>query len=1171
MPISTLNIPRGVAIYGTAAADTIVAPAGENWIGGGGGADSLTGGPDLDYMFGEDGADTLVGGAGDDFMYGGAGDDLLQGGVGFDYLVGGPGNDTLQAGADVDLISYERATGGVTVSLAIAGPQTVGGGEGVDIITDAEGLIGGAFGDGLTGDAGGNFLEGRGGDDTIDGGGGFDTVYFRFAAEGVKADLSRTGPQFISASEGTDTFVNIEGLTGSHFGDELRGDGNNNRLIGRMGDDTFAGGGGNDTVDGGQGTDTLILTGRLADYAESFNPQGQRMLTDLRPGSPDGVTTLIDIEQIFYDDAFVAGQGGAYSLALANPPSNVTEADEGLSVWTVDLVRSGQLDKPVNYNWLLRGAGANPATGADFMGQAFLQGTFGFQPGTTHLTLAIPILGNLLQDGDRMFELVITTPEGVMILRSAIIDDESGGGPPPTTGTLVERFTFGDVIEGSSAADTILGGAGADTLAGGDGNDSLIGGDGADVLFGEAGADTLAGGGGNDILRGGAGDDSLSGGDGTDSLRGDQGNDLIDGGAGTDYARYDRATGAVTVDLRLTGSQAIGADQGADTLIGIEGVIGSDFADRLTGDGGGNVLGGRGGDDTLDGGGGVDYVAYSVARGGVTVDLALAGAQSIGGGEGSDTLISIEGIFGSAFADRLSGNASGNTLRGGDGADTLSGGGGYDFLYGDDGDDTAWFTGPLAAYARTLRGDGSWLVTDNRAGSPDGTVELFGVERHRFTDQTLRVAPAPGLSVSLSPSAPVVLEGDGALSLWTAEVTRGGDLSAAVSYNWFVEGSGAAPASAADFLGGLLGGSLSFAAGQSVATIIVPIRGNTAIDGDRTFTVTLETPLPISAVVTIADDDNRLPQLRIGTAQADTLYGQAGDDAIEGAGGDDVLDGLGGTDKATYTGTSGDYAWWRAEDGDWRVQDLRAGAPDGLDVLKSIEQLGFSDRTLKIDGLTTQETLSQAFEYVLRGGPASAADTAFLNSLTTAVTIGAKTLPQAYADLAQRADGTTAVAAMTYQFFLGFAPSKGGFDFLVSPTGPNPNNINSAYYQSFDIINRFINFAVNVGAGGEGRPAFQADFGGLTLFQATKLAYADIFGGIPSDAKVDALLTSPVIVGGEQITRADYLAIYGGDGPVFATVKIDPEALPFVLPPSDGVILTSRFRQSVLGDEALYN
>jgi thiamine pyrophosphate-dependent acetolactate synthase large subunit-like protein len=44
-----------------------------------------------------------------------------------------------------------------------------------------------------------------------------------------------------------------------------------------------------------------------------------------------------------------------------------------------------------------------------------------------------------------------------------------------------------------------------------------------------------------------------------------------------------------------------------------------------------------------------------------------------------------------------------------------------------------------------------------------------------------------------------------------------------------------------------------------------------------------------------------------------------------------------------------------------------------------------------------------------------------------------------------------------------------------------------------------------------------------------------------------------------------------GKGPVFALVKISPEALPFVMPPADGVILTTRFRQSVLGDEALYN
>ncbi|MES2196759.1 MAG: thiamine pyrophosphate-dependent enzyme [Pseudomonadota bacterium] len=47
--------------------------------------------------------------------------------------------------------------------------------------------------------------------------------------------------------------------------------------------------------------------------------------------------------------------------------------------------------------------------------------------------------------------------------------------------------------------------------------------------------------------------------------------------------------------------------------------------------------------------------------------------------------------------------------------------------------------------------------------------------------------------------------------------------------------------------------------------------------------------------------------------------------------------------------------------------------------------------------------------------------------------------------------------------------------------------------------------------------------------------------------------------------------VHQGKGPVFALVKINPEALVFTLPPADGVILTTRFRQSVLGDEALYN
>jgi len=64
--------------------------------------------------------------------------------------------------------------------------------------------------------------------------------------------------------------------------------------------------------------------------------------------------------------------------------------------------------------------------------------------------------------------------------------------------------------------------------------------------------------------------------------------------------------------------------------------------------------------------------------------------------------------------------------------------------------------------------------------------------------------------------------------------------------------------------------------------------------------------------------------------------------------------------------------------------------------------------------------------------------------------------------------------------------------------------------------------------------------------------------------------TSRIVRTAEEVTAIRDLA-HQAKGPAFALIKISPDALPFVMPPADGVILTTRFRQSVLGDEALYN
>ena len=261
----------------------------------------------------------------------------------------------------------------------------------------------------------------------------------------------------------------------------------------------------------------------------------------------------------------------------------------------------------------------------------------------------------------------------------------------------------------------------------------------------------------------------------------------------------------------------------------------------------------------------------------------------------------------------------------------------------------------------------------------------------------------------------------------------------------------------------------------------------------------------------------------------DIVFAGAGADTIKGGGGDDRLFGGEGEDSAVWSSASANYSWWRTSDGSWQVRDARAGSPDGSDTLMGIERLVFADRTIKLAGATNAEQLALAYEQIMRVASPTGADATFLNGLIAAVDGGQKTLSAAYTEIVQKADGSTAVAAMTYQFFVGFVPSKGGFDYLVNPTGPNPNNINSAYYQFFSTENRYINFAVNVGSAGDGKAAFQAEYGALTLRQATAKAYQEIFGGAaPNEAFLSLLLDASV---GGGMTRKDYFAYYGKDGP----------------------------------------
>ena len=90
---------------------------------------------------------------------------------------------------------------------------------------------------------------------------------------------------------------------------------------------------------------------------------------------------------------------------------------------------------------------------------------------------------------------------------------------------------------------------------------------------------------------------------------------------------------------------------------------------------------------------------------------------------------------------------------------------------------------------------------------------------------------------------------------------------------------------------------------------------------------------------------------------------------------------------------------------------------------------------------------------------------------------------------------------------------------------------------------------------------------GETGMQKTHTASGVDLAGM---ALAAGIRTSRVVRTMDEVTEIRDLA-HQGKGPVYAQIKISAEALVFVLPPADGGILTARFRQSVLGDEALYN
>jgi serralysin len=156
------------------------------------------------------------------------------------------------------------------------------------------------------------------------------------------------------------------------------------------------------------------------------------------------------------------------------------------------------------------------------------------------------------------------------------------------------------------------------TINGNGESNSLSGTPEDDVISGFVGNDTLSGNAGNDTLNGGVDNDTLFGGSGSDQLNGGSNFDLaayFDGGPFNKGVLVDMARGTVIDPFGFE-----------DKLNSIEGVVGTDFGDVMTGGGAADFLSGRSGNDLLSGGAGNDSL------------LGGAGNDSLLGGAGQDIL-----------------------------------------------------------------------------------------------------------------------------------------------------------------------------------------------------------------------------------------------------------------------------------------------------------------------------------------------------------------------------------------------------------------------------------------------------------------------------------------------------------------------------------------------------
>ena len=235
-----------VVLGGTDLADILISSEGDDTLYGDGGNDRLEGGYGNDMIIGGAGDDIMTDIGGDDNLQGEDGNDVMQGGQGANLFLGGRGSDFIITGEDVSEVFAGEGNDfifGAKTNLINAGNEgddwielgTQDGAPGdnfdpqiQDPVIGNNVLIGGGGFDEFIGEGGDDIMVGGEGEDHFDGGSGFDWGTYKDDRFGVTVDMLVSDlfePPVAPSNAGIlDRFAFTEGLSGSAFGDFLRGD-----------------------------------------------------------------------------------------------------------------------------------------------------------------------------------------------------------------------------------------------------------------------------------------------------------------------------------------------------------------------------------------------------------------------------------------------------------------------------------------------------------------------------------------------------------------------------------------------------------------------------------------------------------------------------------------------------------------------------------------------------------------------------------------------------------------------------------------------------------------------------------------------------------------------------------------------------------------------------------